>query len=150
MVIRFGPPTPGVPPRPLRSLFSFKRIPHKLHKDGWGSAAFLTFFTLDRRWGSLKQISALLPAGAHGTRRIAPCLRVCSKVIMVSPFSLIPPPPPLLPHRLLPTGALQRDCMKKGSLQGDEMRPSLVSKFKLRASQASPKVLQRSRNASGL
>ncbi|MEQ2228752.1 hypothetical protein ILYODFUR_012026 [Ilyodon furcidens] len=37
--------------------------------------------------------------------------------------------------RLLPTGALRTGCMKKGSLQGDEMRPSLASKSNSREPQ---------------
>ncbi|MED6264287.1 hypothetical protein CHARACLAT_013233 [Characodon lateralis] len=41
--------------------------------------------------------------------------------------------------RLLPTGALRTGCMKKGSLQGDEMRPSLASKSNSREPQVSPK-----------
>lgn len=74
------------------------------------------------RWGFPCQVSILLPANAPGTGRIAPWRRVCSKVMIVTPP---PPPPPPLVHapRLLPTGALRIDCIKKGSLQGDGDAP---------------------------
>lgn len=45
-----------------------------------------------------------------------------------SPPPPSPPPSPLLrAHGLLPRGAPPLHCMKMGSLQGDEMRPSLAA-----------------------
>ncbi|KAK1879252.1 30S ribosomal protein S2, partial [Dissostichus eleginoides] len=86
-----GPPTPTA--LPMAFIFPVSvRGPQKLssgsHKDGWGSAACSTFFTGDRWWGFLGQVSVPLQARRSGTGRIAPCRRVCSKVMIVTS----PPP----------------------------------------------------------
>lgn len=53
-------------------------------------------------------------------------------------FPPSPPPPPLLrAHGLLPRGAPPLDCMKMGSLQGDEMRPSLAARTLITSSRLS-------------
>lgn len=124
--------TPGAPP-PLLSFFR-TRGPQKLsggsHKDGWGSAACSTFFTADRWW----QVSAPLQASTSETGRVAPwwggLLKSNSRYLPPPVFSALVRAP-----RLLPTGALhgERPHKKTGSLQGDEMRPSVVTKWKLRA-----------------
>lgn len=121
--------TRSTPPLPF-----FRRGPQKLssgsHKDGWGSAACYTFFTVGRRRGFLWQVSAPLQAKTSGTGRIAPWRGVCSKVMIVTS--------PLLPlvraPRLLPTGALRIDCIKRITSRRRDA-PQSRYKMKLRARQ---------------
>lgn len=64
---------------PLRSSPFFRRGPQKLHngsrKDGWSSAACSTFFTEDKWWVFLWQVSVLLQAKTSETGRTAPWRR---------------------------------------------------------------------------
>lgn len=105
-------------------LLFFRRGPQKLssgsHKDGWGSAACSTFFTGDRWWGFLWQVSVPLQARRSGNGRIAPCRRVCSKVMIVTP-----PPPSSCACSQAPsdTSAIRVDCIKKDHFKETRCAP---------------------------
>lgn len=113
-------------------LLIFRRGPQKLssgsHKDGWGSAACSTFLTVDWWRGFLWQVSVLLQASTSGTGRIAPWREVCSKVMIVT-SSLSLSLSCACTRAPSDGSATDRLHKKKGSLQGDEMRPSLGTKW---------------------